>query len=1142
MDLCLTFNCNGKVNANDWELSKESLFLRGEVNNVLYPQDEYPLSNVDVQLFNFTIPSSTAVLDLKHYVKCMAMQLKILNRHETYNHVLNSKEDNINFYYVRRTVCEFISYIRMYLNSIKWDLQCLQIINEDIEEEFNSLFITVKKFLCRLQNIPDATFHYAPSKLGNQCKQPEYHMYHMHLELRWLFISLVYTRSICYQYSMETQLDEFENIQGIIINDLIYISLKIFETMPLSSLQQKTAYNCTCIRELWLILQVFIDNLSERMKSKTFWDYVNESVNGLLNRNVSDTKQESWNCSLPPCKNSELFCLWLLYNLVLLYGYNMDGIYIGAKCSRIRPNYEQLEKILKTYISKGGKDGERDEIDEELRIMIPLLNNIVTNWWQPRVSIISLLWDCFHKRLDEPFLLQTSGPWTLSVEKKTAMDILKQVRDRINNTECVKESSYGMFLRLLGSFLQINYGNNDTRYWNQIKGRIYSKFSKSKVQVFSLTGLYNFISLFLTLAVTGDTTNVCSVMLDLLPLTKEYNSENSKKYILIWKGKLAILLLYNDLRLNFGNIASSYIDTVNAISCRKDDTSRSMMVHFVDVFSTIMSSSTMELGEYQLLDGWIDRYLLECPTKMVGTITKVLVNIFEKCISLAPSCPNSGINGIEKMLDALWCYVACRVRQLIFDPIMTGDYYRDVSKLAAAFTLEALRNPVTAKKHSHSATSLFQHFASSVIVKDIRITRCFLVLILEQKQAVQALQKEIKNFNTIVIQAWIKCSIIGYNTNGDEIKIIQNYILQLDEVQQIFVTHRDIQEFQDSNESILVFIMHSMKKRNTLKTEQERMQHDAKWKSYFNHLEKWILTPITEETKDSELALWIYRCIGTLILCTSTMLYSKNVPNNMFRTLLNKTILSLDQPFLQNLARKTFSMILLGIEALNVKSDISLQVLIRDLFDQYVPLLVTSINNTNNFKVSDSLLKCFRDAKADFLRLVFEILMTNFVTVSSDNMMHKHFHLVIIFLQSLLKGEKNYARHVTEYIISICTPYIVGSYIKVHDHRPHKQHIIDFITNVIRNSYYKEDHILQETFNNVICNTVQKSLTTNQHNTFEFLRSVLSIKTEIIEYLLPHIEHTVINLEKNRRPNAASLRYSWNQLQIAMTNIKENRL
>lgn len=54
----------------------------------------------------------------------------------------------------------------------------------------------------------------------------------------------------------------------------------------------------------------------------------------------------------------------------------------------------------------------------------------------------------------------------------------------------------------------------------------------------------------------------CSVMLDLLPLTKEYNGENSKKYNLIWKGKLALLLLYSDLKLNVTNIASTYVDTV----------------------------------------------------------------------------------------------------------------------------------------------------------------------------------------------------------------------------------------------------------------------------------------------------------------------------------------------------------------------------------------------------------------------------------------------------------------------------------------------------------------------------------------------------------------------------------------------------
>jgi len=128
-------------------------------------------------------------------------------------------------------------------------------------------------------------------------------------------------------------------------------------------------------------------------------------------------------------------------------------------------------------VCKGGKDGERDELDVELKLIIPLLHNLIINWWQSRVPVISFLWDCFHKRLNQPFLLQISGPWTLSLEKytnksykfiitytlkylykiffnrKTAVDILKQINDRIyGRFEYSKESSYSIFLYLIGKF------------------------------------------------------------------------------------------------------------------------------------------------------------------------------------------------------------------------------------------------------------------------------------------------------------------------------------------------------------------------------------------------------------------------------------------------------------------------------------------------------------------------------------------------------------------------------------------------------------------------------------------------------------------------------------------------------------------
>jgi len=111
----------------------------------------------------------------------------------------------------------------------------------------------------------------------------------------------------------------------------------------------------------------------------------------------------------------------------------------------------------------------------------------------------------------------------------------------------------------------------------------------------------------------------------------------------------------------------------------------------------------------------------------------------------------------------------------------------------------------------------------------------------------------------------------------------------------------------------------------------------------------------------------------------------------MLRTLINKVILISEnstQIYIKQLGKRIFSMIILGLEKLNVKGDILLQAMIRDIFDQYLPILITEINNS--FKICDTLLKCFKEAKSEFLRSVFETLMSNFYIISSDNIMHKY--------------------------------------------------------------------------------------------------------------------------------------------------------
>jgi len=176
----------------------------------------------------------------------------------------------------------------------------------------DSLFDCLKHFLSTLHSIPDSTLHYAASNIGNkvikkidcffgqakilflfQCNQPEFHLYHMHIELRWFFVTLMHSKTIWFQY--HTQLEEFETTVEMIINDLLYSTLKIFERVKMIKifdlynninmifyisifiqlalnwtidLMQKTPYCCTCTRELWLMFQIFVDSLGERKKTK----------------------------------------------------------------------------------------------------------------------------------------------------------------------------------------------------------------------------------------------------------------------------------------------------------------------------------------------------------------------------------------------------------------------------------------------------------------------------------------------------------------------------------------------------------------------------------------------------------------------------------------------------------------------------------------------------------------------------------------------------------------------------------------------------------------------------------------------------------------------------------------------------------
>lgn len=103
------------------------------------------------------------------------------------------------------------------------------------------------------------------------------------------------------------------------------------------------------------------------------------------------------------------------------------------------------------------------------------------------------------------------------------------------------------------------------------------------------------------------------------------------------------------------------------------------------------------------------------------------------------------------ILNKLWKDVAGRIRQTV-TPNGPDESYQHSTKLAVLFTLNAIKDPSLGKKYSHSAASLFQHFTTSPIVKDLRISLFYLTSLLHDDTAVESLRSEVQNFNMINIQ------------------------------------------------------------------------------------------------------------------------------------------------------------------------------------------------------------------------------------------------------------------------------------------------------------------------------------------------------------------------------------------------------
>lgn len=60
-------------------------------------------------------------------------------------------------------------------------------------------------------------------------------------------------------------------------------------------------------------------------------------------------------------------------------------------------------------------------------------------------------------------------------------------------------------------------------------------------------------------------------------------------------------------------------------------------------------------------------------------------------------------------------------------------------------------------------------------------------------------------------------------------------------------------------------------------------------------------------------------------------------------------------------------------------------------------------------------------------------------------------------LNHLVKGGKNFPKHILDKIVSICAPQILRCFIRVQEDCVHRKQTMDFLRDISSNVYYKEE-------------------------------------------------------------------------------------
>eukprot|EP00072_Mus_musculus_P055518 XP_006537796.1 PREDICTED: protein MMS22-like isoform X2 [Mus musculus] len=945
------------------KFSGESYLASGALKRLILNLDPLPTNFEEdtVELFGFQWVTETALVyscrELFHLFRQQIFNLESLVQVSCdFGKIatLHAKADSI-----RQQCVVFLHYIKVFI------FRCLKVQEaeshsrpahpyEALEAQLPSMLVDELRglllYIGHLAALPSVTVGAFVNQNQMKLFPPSWHLLHLYLDTHWLVLEIlhilgeklkqvVYGRQFIGQAGDNlTNVSLFEEHCEHLFCDLICLSLNRFDKVMPSEALLISHCPCSCVKELWVLLIHLLDHRRKWSVADSFWNWLNKLLRTLFEKS-SDQRRSS--VSLTQAKDPLGFSWWISVHVASLYQIDRHGV--SDKMKQMESNWSFIEELLKRSVTV------QDSIlEEQLRMHLHCCLTLC-DFWEPNISVVTILWEYYSKNLNSSFSISWLPLKGLTNIIKSPLSMLTLVRNCCSDKQdpdlYKSSSSYIIFLCILAKVVKKAMRTSGPHPWKQVKGRIYSKFHQKRMEELTEVGLQNFFSLFLLLAAVAEIEDVASHVLDLLRFLRP--ASMSSHGALVWKGQMAFLLMYAQKNLDIGvwaeKLSCEFQEKAKEFLVSKNDEMVqrhalwTLLCIYIDgVQEVFETSSCLYPSHEHLLNDGFSMLLPACRESELRTVLNFLQAVLARIRSVHQQlCQElqrenvdltvqSSLSAKERPLaavaGALWRHFFSFLKSQRMTQVVPLSQLADA---AADFTLLAVDMPNTAPPdlQPQPVISIIQLFGWDDIIWPQVVARYLSHLLQNSSTVYEALsQSSCVSSQSLTIRSWVRCVLqmhIKHLSDPDllidvnpEQAVEKEYMEQLAEMTRLLFTLSEVKSVfskaqieqlpspDDPKQALIQFLEAVGVTYRTLQTFSDKSAMVTKSLEYLGEVLKYIKPYLGKKVSSAGLQL-TYGIMGILVKSWAHIFATSKAQKLLFRIidclLLPHTVLQQDK-------------------------------------------------------------------------------------------------------------------------------------------------------------------------------------------------------------------------------------------------------